>query len=87
MSMFDDALGITILDEIDSAPFDAMAEEGTVVWASDWPEIKCATVEAAFEVSDWVEAVEQGVITAADFIEVYGVHPDADWQIVVEVPA
>ena len=54
-----------------------------VIWASDWPAIEVTSVEAAFEVSDWLTAYESGEITAADFIEVWGIHPDTDYQIVV----
>jgi hypothetical protein len=55
----------------------------TVIYDSSWPTINVPTPEQAFDVSDWLAAYEAGDVTATDFIELYGVHPDANWSIVI----
>ena len=55
----------------------------TVIWASDWPAINVNDAVEAFMVSDDLASYEDGVITADDFIEMWGIHPEANYQVVI----
>lgn len=57
----------------------------TVIFDSSWPVISVNNGAEMLMVSDDLWAFEDGVITADEFIELWGIHPARNWQIVMEV--
>ena len=50
-------------------------ETGETVLDTAWPHINVSGFDEALEVSDWQTAYDEGEITEADFIEVWGTSP------------
>jgi hypothetical protein len=59
-------------------------ETGIVSFDSAWPQIKVSTTEEAFAISADMLKYDNGVISADTFFDRHGVHPDANWSIVIE---
>jgi hypothetical protein len=60
-----------------------MTTDTIVIYDSSWPQIAVKDATEAFMVSDDLASYEDGVITADEFIEVWGIHPADDWQVVI----
>ena len=56
-------------------------ETGDVVLDTTWPVVKVAGFDEAMQVSTDQHAYDDGELDAADFIEMWGIHPDADYLI------
>lgn len=56
-------------------------DTGTVVLDTAWPHLMVAGVDEAMMVSQDQWDYDLGNITAADFIEMWGVDPDSDYLI------
>jgi ABC-type proline/glycine betaine transport system ATPase subunit len=56
----------------------------TVIFDSSWPSLTVKDATEAFMVGDDMIAYDEGRITAEDFIEQWGMHPDADFVVSFE---
>ena len=57
----------------------------TVIYDSRWPELRVDSIDEAFMVSTDLAAYEVGDLTADEFFDFWGIHPDANFVIVSEV--
>lgn len=57
----------------------------TVIYSSEWPQLYVKNIDEAFMVGDDMIAYDAGEITDLDFIALWGIHPDDEFVIAVEV--
>jgi hypothetical protein len=55
----------------------------SVIYSSDWPELTVNSVDEALEVGLDMNKYDDGTLSAALFMARWGMHPDANWVIVV----
>jgi len=57
----------------------------TVIYDSSWPELKVESVDEALEIGLDMNDYDDGKLSAAAFERKWGIHPDANFVIAVDV--